>query len=130
MLVRTLAGKGLRAQGAQKAGSLALAPSPPQVPSGTAMRWSPWLLLKENQGQSGVHAAGAGQGARYQGSGSCSVASAKAKVTPAQQGSHSGLVCMTPAIQTPQRQGPNFPSPPCHLPPRDRRWPLLPGEWH
>lgn len=79
-----MADKGLGAQGAQEAGiSLWLCPTPPsQAPSGAATRWSPRLLFRGSQGQLGVHAAGAGQGAGFRGPGSYRVASAKAKVTP------------------------------------------------
>lgn len=82
--VRALAEEGLGAQGAQKAGiSLRLRSTrPPPAPSGAAMRWSPRLPFTGSQGQLGVHAAGAGQGAGFRGPGSYRVASAEAKVTP------------------------------------------------
>lgn len=127
IVVRPDTGRGLRAQAALKAGSLTLAVPYSPLPGSfqSAMTGSLCSSSKE------AMQLGLGYREGYRSPGSHHVAPAKAHVSLSHHMCVGGVIQARedPSSIDPQRQGPNFPSPPGYLPARDtRQAPSFPGE--
>lgn len=113
--VRPHTGRGLKAQGAPKAGSLTLAVPYSPLPGSfqPAMTGSHCSSSKE------AMQLGLGYGAGYRSSGRHNVVPAKAHVSLSHStcGGEAAIQAREdPSSRDPQRQGPSFPSPPGYLP--------------